>query len=145
MRWQGWRENLKQRREHFRLRLQEHLSRIGKDGKCSRAGFSRVGCLILIKLRLFGVIFCLWMRNFSKNCNFIEKREVCMRTRLVVSFLSVFAAGMLRSFDDEDEWSVEHIGKRSGRMYRLGYDRHRWCGREVRMERRGWNRLLNSG
>ena len=30
MRWQGWRENLKQRREHFRLRLQEHLSRIGK-------------------------------------------------------------------------------------------------------------------
>ena len=30
---------------------------------------------------------------------------------------------MLRSFDDEDEWSVEHIGKRSGRMYRLGYDR----------------------
>ena len=30
MRWQGWRENLKQRREHFRLRLQEHLSRIRK-------------------------------------------------------------------------------------------------------------------
>ncbi len=29
------------------------ISRVsGKDGKCSRAGFSRVGCLILIKLRL---------------------------------------------------------------------------------------------
>lgn len=67
MRWQGWRENLKQRREHFRLRLQEHLSRIGKDGKCSRAGFSRVGCLILIKLRLFGVIF-LFM-----DAEFLEK------------------------------------------------------------------------
>lgn len=30
------------------------------------------------------------MRNFSKNCNFIEKREVCMRTRLVVSFFICF-------------------------------------------------------
>ena len=44
------------------------ISRVsGKDGKCSRAGFSRVGCLILIKLRLFGVIF-LFM-----DAEFLEK------------------------------------------------------------------------
>lgn len=29
MRWQGWRENLRQRREQFRKRLHEHLARIG--------------------------------------------------------------------------------------------------------------------
>ncbi|HJA98394.1 MAG TPA: GNAT family N-acetyltransferase [Candidatus Alistipes avicola] len=33
MRWKGWRDNLKQRREHFSLRLQEHLSRIGVGKK----------------------------------------------------------------------------------------------------------------
>ena len=30
IRWEGWRENLRKRREEFRRRLHEHLSRIGK-------------------------------------------------------------------------------------------------------------------